>query len=55
MNIGFVMAYFRFHGWRNRYWREDYYIDICPHDGEVYVDELFTMCVLCGAVFPPIR
>lgn len=42
--------WFRFHGWRNVYWREDAHMARCWHIAPVYIDEDgFRFCVDCGA------
>jgi hypothetical protein len=50
-SFGLLIAWFRFGGWHNVYWREDYYMAICDHPVEVQlVDEWMTICGSCGAV-----
>ena len=50
-----LRAWLRYRGWRNAYWREDWYMAICPHSGPVYVESsarnktlTLRLCVDCG-------
>ena len=52
-----ILAWFRFQGWRNVYWREDWYEALCDHRQPVRITtattnytDTFTMCVGCGAL-----
>ena len=47
-----LLAWLRFRGWRNRYWREDSWSAECHHNYEwPYTDEDgFSFCVSCGAL-----
>jgi len=56
-----LLAWLRFRGWRNAYWREDWYHTICPHDGAIHIETsssnvnivLQRICVICGEVLRP--
>jgi hypothetical protein len=50
----YILAWVRYRGWRNAYWREDWYMAICTHPVEarsVSTTETgleFEDCVQCG-------
>jgi hypothetical protein len=45
-----LLAWLRFRGWRNSFWRLDWYMSRCPHAGLRYHDLTtgWTLCVDCG-------
>lgn len=52
-----LFAWFRFEGWRNAYWQEQWMEANCPHFGPLYISKTGTgtstdwlyLCVDCGA------
>lgn len=44
-----VRAWYRFRGWKNVYWREDWYESRCSHSVPVAVDNML-FCDWCGKV-----